>query len=451
MFFCFFFVLILQEHCLLGKLYNIKPIVNQMDQLFDAFETVDIDWRKNGISNWGSRSTECGGYLWNAYDENENEHEQCIFSGCELSFMAQCSSIGDFSIVNQYFDDKCKSNNIWNKNRKYLHIANGSGVLPMLALFLHTDFFEKRFYIPNINDILHLNAILSPMQTLYALLNPSLLYEFAQYTEKKLMIPVLNGKNKFEFDLINNPRYDPLNRLKFLRKLCFSSKFCFAFFGLDANYDNKRQELYSKIRNLMINMYDNYDVFESEWKLNEYSKYKNDNDKKQSLHESFKTIIHSFMTVCEQYFYEKNRWVADETNFVYQVVKVEYKKTILNHIKHEHSSDHNGYDDDYDDDETIIPFVDLLPNDERGVKLLRFAMYDNDINGQPGLHQRYHQQERQPREWLGSVSYFDRNFVESDNGDGNNDNGDDYEYQKMIFDVAEDGMLGLLNKLWHLF
>ena len=61
------------------------------------------------------------------------------------------------------------------------------------------------------------------IEALRFLVNPDFLLKY-----KKYMITIglpLTEKDLFEVDLINNERYHPFERLKVLKKLCFSSQF----------------------------------------------------------------------------------------------------------------------------------------------------------------------------------------------------------------------------------
>ena len=85
----------------------------------------------------------------------------------------------------------------------------------MMALFLRSDLIQQFEHWRD--DVRWAGCALK------YLLHPSLLLEMKDELLKS-MIP-LTDKDLFNFDLFNNPRYHPRNRVKFLSKLVFSTIF----------------------------------------------------------------------------------------------------------------------------------------------------------------------------------------------------------------------------------
>ena len=108
------------------------------------------------------------------------------------------------------------------------------GVFSMIAAFLRDDLLdnEKLYYVsPNIQgETQELEQgskngyyVESFSQALLFLIDPNMLTQLKDHLSS-IMIP-LTTQDLFEFDLLLNPRYHPLHRIKFLWKLCWSSHF----------------------------------------------------------------------------------------------------------------------------------------------------------------------------------------------------------------------------------
>ena len=139
------------------------------------------------------------------------------------------------------------------------------------------------------------------LEGLLCLIDPNYLLIMKNDLISNFMFPLSIKYEENEFDLIKNKRFLPENRLKMLHVLCFSSFFissliCGKYIAINNNNVTdvtiiKQRILYTRLRNLVMNMYNNIDYFVLKWRLNSYDKYKNNKSKQIELHLQFKKIM----------------------------------------------------------------------------------------------------------------------------------------------------------------
>ena len=151
---------------------------------------------------------------------------------------------GDFSIYEEFRSTLNKDDN------------TGDGLMAhmfaMIALFMRLDLAE---------NFREKDLVAGAGETLLYLLDPSLLTQLKDNLQEA-MIPFTN-EDEFEFDLINNPRYHPKNRIKFLAKLVFSTEFSYL------NSTCRGTSKYSRLRRLISDLYDSFDIFRNKWNFDD--------------------------------------------------------------------------------------------------------------------------------------------------------------------------------------
>ena len=275
---------------ILGHFYNIKPLFSRFRELLlyvDEFRDV-VQFERSIKPGWqeklyiqdhlhylGSKLkdryilSEVGGPLY--YEISGRP-----FLFCDLSIK------GDFSLYEEFRNTLNKDDDIGNGLMAH--------VFGMISLFLRLDLIE---------NFRAKDFLCGSRDTLLYLLDPSLLTQLKDNL-KDGMIP-LTLEDEFEFDLINNPRYHPRNRIKFLAKLAFSSRFALQI--LRGNIVEEKG-LYMKLRELINKMYNSFDFFCEKWQLSSYHDIGNDNEKQTNIYNDFKSIIQCIFGMCEFYVYE---------------------------------------------------------------------------------------------------------------------------------------------------
>ena len=240
---------------ILGHIYNIKPLFSRFRELLlymDEFRHI-VQFKKSIKP----------GCKENYYIEDHLHYlgrkmkDPCILSQggpwhyeitgrpnlfCDLSIK------GNFLLYEEFAGTLSKDDDIGG--------AIMGHVFTMIALFMRLDLFE---------DFRRKDFFCCGRDVLLYLLDPSLLTQLKDNL-KDAMIP-LTSHDEFEFDLINNPRYHPRNRIKFLAKLAFSSQF--ALCNLKVNLVVGK-DVYLRLRELINKMYNSFEFFSNKWHLSSY-------------------------------------------------------------------------------------------------------------------------------------------------------------------------------------
>ena len=198
-----------------------------------------------------------------------------------LAFFMFCSLKGDFKVYQDFLKYVCHNNG---DKIKDCGITLDC-MVGMLCLFMRQDLIENYIYHNQVRG-----RIATPMWSLYLLLKPDML---RIHKERLLSQGIsFNDHDLFEFDLINNQRYHPIQRLKLLKKLCFCSEIGVS---LGTHIGPDTEGAYSTLRQQIIKLYEDFSYFQCEWHLTEYNDLRNDTDEQHKLHCDFKIIIHSLL------------------------------------------------------------------------------------------------------------------------------------------------------------
>ena len=270
---------------LLGKLYGIIPLANRLSYLINKDESFQHDicvaTFTTPIVREGRIWYESGRNLTMVTDMTKISRARYFFSTQRYGFVRffhYAALKGDFSIYLNYLSNVC------GKDDKKIRKCGVSmdGIFSLMCLFLRDDLMDSYVHY----DANYGMSKDTRMSVLY-LVSPNILLRY-QNNLKKLGIPITKNE-EYEMDLINNPRYNPYNRLMAIRKLCFSSNF-----GLSWRWTFSSEQIkfiYTMLRRIVLQLYYNFDHFQSEWHLNEYDDFKNDIVKQKELHDQFKVII----------------------------------------------------------------------------------------------------------------------------------------------------------------
>ena len=302
---------------ILGHIYNIKPIISRFKTLLlssekycqmiqfkqhqrtkedEQYQCIKQDSLvKNNISLsylWlrmeNSLSVVCGDEFW-SYIQFIRPH-----------LLTNLAFKGDFSLYQNFIKTLSDThfatwNDIWNEQHP-LGFRGGflEIMFSLITAFLRLDLADNyRYPGGHMYDTFHV---------LFCLLRPSLLIDIKKDLLKS-MIP-LSKKDLYNFDLYNNPRYHPRNRIKFLSKLVFSTTFTFSFLRKDINthYDNNN---YPQLREYIDQLYNQFDYFKKMWHLSEYCDLHDNEEAQREIHSDFRKSIQTLMCFCDFYFFDR--------------------------------------------------------------------------------------------------------------------------------------------------
>ena len=220
--------------------------------------------------------------------------------------LANLSIKGDFSLYQDFMKTlsdtniaawNCKSN----KRRRHLLGLCGGQLLDsmfgLITAFLRFDLADNYRYPGRHMD--------GTFEALAYLLQPSLLLDIKKDLLKS-MIP-LTKKDLYNFDLYNNPRYHPRNRIKFLSKLVFSTTFTFSFLCIDINI----KVVYPIMRHYINQLYNKFDYFKKMWYLSEYDDLRDNEAAQREIHSDFKKAIQTLMCFCDFYFVGRTQRIRE--------------------------------------------------------------------------------------------------------------------------------------------
>ena len=262
------------------------------------------------------------------------------------------STGGNFSIISQlacqgsFKHYKLLSSNLAkDKLSECYNLMNG--MLATFALFLKLDLLDT-FILPQSGNAKKDLELQMPEKVLLFSINSQYLMELKSKITS-MATPTKNRPANEEFDLINNKRYFPENRIKFLIKLAFSSQFAV----LLANMARLNSGATSKMCNMVTKLYHNYDYFVQCWELNKYQHLKNDITKQENVHEQFRSIMEIFFHI-NQYFVEWNGDIGS-----YQVRRnIKHLSFVAKNVNQRN-------------------FMDLMPGSEKDLLLLYNTTMEN--------------------------------------------------------------------------
>ena len=279
------------------SLFGIKPLCQQLHQLMDnkSFR----DFIEHSPNNWKIDPQDANTHILN--QSIAFLYEQLgIWEGCFAHF-TYCPKLEGRCGRYCYFSNMSCTGNFWYyqlymnhcrkivKNSKDLNDSYTlhGGMLALIIAFLRIDLLD--IYVAPENLAFQIEHIL------LFLLKPSFLTQLKQGLNDKMI--EMNDETQDRFNLMN---YSPSLRLKFLHKLCWSSRFgALMKFKRLMHYDD---DLYIELRNIVKRLYNNFELFQQEWNLKEYTHLHNAMKQKE-IHSKFKLIIQylfgiaCFMTV----------------------------------------------------------------------------------------------------------------------------------------------------------
>ena len=176
-------------------------------------------------------------------------------------------------------------NRIIKQHNKYKHVWNTVGLLPICAMYLRFDILHK-----------YVNPNERPVQahiTLLLLIMPNMLPNIMKIINKCMLGACNNCNDKCNHDLINNPSFDPINRLKFLWYLAFSYQFGKALMKNAWYFNEKTIGIYNDLRKEINLQYYNFDYFIKQWNLLKYKRFGNNGELQKEFYNNFKIIIQS--------------------------------------------------------------------------------------------------------------------------------------------------------------
>ena len=169
------------------------------------------------------------------------------------------------------------------------------GTFALFSVFLRYDLA--------INYVHHDCLLLQTAHTILYVIQPQLLLEYKRALVQDCMF-VLTDKNEWEMDLLNNPRYHPNERIKFLKLLTNSTSFCLALMELPVFvYEAHTQ---ASMARTVDRLYNSFDNFRKDWMLDKYDDLKDNIEKQTEIHEEFKYYI--------QYLFGIGQYLMDIVN-----------------------------------------------------------------------------------------------------------------------------------------
>ena len=189
---------------------------------------------------------------------------------------------GDFTLYHNFLRDEFD-------NDESKIVQSGrilDGIFSLGCLFLRHDIIDSYIHYNHIRD----GLLEEPICCLLFLLNPDFLTQYKLCASNVVGIP-LSEKELFEMDIKNNDRYCPYNRLSLIKKLCFSSIFNISWRQASFVAHPTFAQRYIQLRKMVHKLYYNFDFFQRQWHLTEYSNFENDLKKQKKFHQDFQIII----------------------------------------------------------------------------------------------------------------------------------------------------------------
>ena len=276
----------------MGRHYGFTPIKNTLKELLQRNEPIRdsiLFKERNCISNC------CLKMFWNNMGLAKRLFSSCNdMTGCvgKPALFADSAPLGNFDIYETFVKSL---NGDAEKVRTFS--SSRDSIFGMFGIFLRQDLA--------INFIHHDKVFYHGSETLAYVIQPQLLLKYKQALVEDCMLP-LSDENKWELDVINNPRYHPNERIKFLKMLTNSTLFAD---GLFSYHYADRLKPEANLVNLIDRLYESFENFKTDWMLDEYDDLKNDINKQIQIHFWFKYYIQHLFGI-NSYF----RDIATKTN-----------------------------------------------------------------------------------------------------------------------------------------
>ena len=255
----------------LCRYYRVKPLKNKLKQLISNNEQfrdfVHVKERKRLADGW----------LWYMWEKMGMADE--LFSwfwACEegvvgkSGFFGDCAVLGNFDIYIEFV--KSFNGNVM-KLRQF-SLANDS----IFGIFLRRDLA--------VDYVHHEKVFFYSAVTLAYVIQPQLLLKYKKTLTDDCMF-VLNDENKWELNVLDNPRYHPNERIKFLQILTNSTSFAQ---GLQ-HILNQRERFDAELVRIVDRLYTSFENFQIDWMLDKYDDLKDNIDAQKEIHEWFKYYI----------------------------------------------------------------------------------------------------------------------------------------------------------------
>ena len=183
---------------------------------------------------------------------------------------------------------------------RQFNVATNS-IFGMFGVFLRRDLA--------INYIHHEKVFFYGAETLAYVIQPQLLLKYKKSLIEDCMF-VLDDKDEWEFNLLENARYHPNERIEFLKMLTNSTTFAQGFLHhLHAETTHARIELIK----IIVRLIDSFHNFKNDWMLDEYQDLKGNNEKQKEIYQLFKYYIQFLFGIAE-FFVDKSQ-KTPATNF----------------------------------------------------------------------------------------------------------------------------------------
>ena len=276
---------------LLSRFYQYKPLANKLGELMEFNKDFSETMRMSDDAIDGQL-----GYVWQSikgatdffsWYSNSDSTETCTVDVVRgrPALLSDSSLFGNFDVYEKYI--KSLNGNVL-KIRESFSIMNG--IFGLFGVFLRDDLAK---------DYVHYDGEhVEGEQTLLYVIQPWMFNKYKELLVENCMFMIDDDKTKWEFDLINNPRYHPLKRIEYLKVLTNSTQFCKSLLHFFPNNTEKYRLLLVRTINRLYHSFDN---FKEDWMLDKYNDLKGNINKQKEIHESFKYLIQFLFCICEFY------------------------------------------------------------------------------------------------------------------------------------------------------
>ena len=241
------------EILLLARYYHFKPLENAIrDLILD-----DSDFR-TFLDEYVTDST-ADVYLEYILDRAPKPP-------CERSFLINSMLLGGFDLYAAFL--KSYQDDVISKVEFNVKVKN---IFNIAAIFLRPD------VAMNFIGIIPSNYA---AETLEYVIQPQLLVEYGQKVIENCIFS-LSDKDAYKFDLLNNPRYHPRSRMRYIFMMM-----SIRFPRILSQYSRE-----TKMINTVDKLNDSFDDFKNDWLLDHYPDFHNDIKKQKDFHQLFKYCI----------------------------------------------------------------------------------------------------------------------------------------------------------------
>ena len=277
----------------LGRYYKFKPLKDKLKELIsnnDKFRKF-VHCKERGLLTDGWL-----GYIWERMGlagKLFSWYWETVTSSCgKPALFADSCLFGNFDVYQSFI-------RLFNGDVTKLRLFNLAthSIFGMFGVFLRRDLA--------LNYVHHEKVFFYSAETLAYVIQPQLLLEYNRALIEDCMF-VLDEKTEWEFDLLENPRYHPNERIKFLKMLTNSTTFAQ---GLLHHLYTEGSRIRVKLTNIVVRLIDSFDNFKHDWMLDEYHDLKDNQDKQEELFNMFKYCI-QFLFGIGEYFVDRSETMS---------------------------------------------------------------------------------------------------------------------------------------------